>query len=624
VQGAGTHVRSLLSLRNGAQHVVVEGLEFRNAHIDFAHDGLFPGHNASGIYVEDASHVVIRDCELHGNGNGLFSAPGTVDLRVERNYLWGNGNVGRALEHNSYTETDGIVFEGNRYGPLCSGCLGNNLKDRSAGTVIRYNFIEGGNRALDLVHAQTDDEDFTMRVASTPTYVYGNVFIKIDDTTQSQVVHFGGDDDTFPETYRRTLRFYNNTVYSTRAVRTTFFHADAPAPDLDIRNCIFVTPSSSQIYLLDSSTSTGATVAIVNSYLPPTWDVSVEAALDAVVTTTGVTTGTTPGFVDGAAFDFHLVPNATVRNGGAALAAASRRCCSSTWRTWPPLRATQTARSTSARSRSATATASPWWPPTVASRPSVTAGSSPCRTAAPARTAERSPATGVAAAAAFRSAHHRPGSRWAWVSWACSRGASEGVAQRDVNRPARAAEEPSAMGRPRAVHHHQRVGLGAVPELTLVAPAENLRARHSEADVHADGAHDGVVANAAAHAQLQVVEPEALLAARVPHVGESGQPEVLADGHAQLEVGLPQARAARFAVAQALREEATVAHGPAATKAMDVRPHAQRVVGADGVSEVLAAEDRPYAKAAREHDARGQRGIRADLGEDAEVAPVAR
>ena len=266
----------------------------------------------------------------------------------------------------------------------------------------------------------------------------------------------------------------------------------------------------------------------------------------------------------------------------------------------------------------------PWWPPTVASRPSVTAGSSPSRTAAPARTAERSPATGVAAAAAFRSAHHRPGSRWAWVSWACSRGASEGVAQRDVNRPARAAEEPSAMGRPRAVHHHQRVGLGAVPELTLVAPAENLRARHSEADVHADGAHDGVVANAAAHAQLQVVEPEALLAARVPHVGESGQPEVLADGHAQLEVGLPQARAARFAVAQALREEATVAHGPAATKAMDVRPHAQRVVGADGVSEVLAAEDRPYAKAAREHDARRQRGIRADLGEDAEVAPVAR
>ncbi|MCA9534951.1 MAG: right-handed parallel beta-helix repeat-containing protein [Myxococcales bacterium] len=319
VQGANTHVRALLSLRNGASNVIVEGLEFRNAHIDYAHDGLFPGHNASGIYVEDASHVVIRDCELHGNGNGLFSAPGTVDLRVERNYLWGNGNVGRAFEHNSYTETDGIVFEGNRYGPLCSGCPGNNLKDRSAGTVIRYNFIEGGNRALDLVHAESDDADFTQRVATTPTYVYGNVFIKTDDTTQSQVVHFGGDDGSVPNNYRRALRFYNNTVYSTRAVRTTFFHCDAPAPDVDIRNSVFVTPSSSQIYLLDSSSSTGATVALVNSYLPPTWDVSVEVALDAAVTTTGVTTGTTPGFVNGPAFDFHLLPSAAVRDGGAAL-----------------------------------------------------------------------------------------------------------------------------------------------------------------------------------------------------------------------------------------------------------------------------------------------------------------
>jgi hypothetical protein len=242
-----------------------------------------------------------------------------VDLRVERNYLWGNGNVGRAFEHNSYTETDGIVFEGNRYGPLCSGCPGNNLKDRSAGTVIRYNFIEGGNRALDLVHAETDDADFTQRVATTPTYVYGNVLIKTDDTTQSQVVHFGGDDGSVPDNYRRTLRFYNNTVYSTRAVRTTFFHCDAPAPDVDIRNSVFVTPSSSQIYLLDSSTSTGSTVAVVNSYLPPAWDVSVEVALDAVVTTTGVTTGTTPGFVDGPAFDFHLLPSAAVRDGGAAL-----------------------------------------------------------------------------------------------------------------------------------------------------------------------------------------------------------------------------------------------------------------------------------------------------------------
>ncbi len=42
--------------------------------------------------------------------------------------------------------------------PLWAGCApdcgGNNLKDRSAGLVVRYNWIEGGNRQLDLVDAE--------------------------------------------------------------------------------------------------------------------------------------------------------------------------------------------------------------------------------------------------------------------------------------------------------------------------------------------------------------------------------------------------------------------------------------------------------------------------------------
>lgn len=319
VAGANTHVRGLLSIRNGAANVVIEGLAFRHAHADYAHAGLFPGLNASGIYLEDGSHVIVRDCEFYRNGNGFFTAPGTADVRFERNYVYDNGNVNSTQEHNSYTESDGIVFEGNHYGPLLLGARGNSLKDRSAGTIIRYNFIDGGNRTLDLVEAETSDVDFTSRVASTPVYVYGNVLIKRDETTQSQVVHFGGDNGT-TSNYRRTLYFYNNTVYSTRAVRTTFFHFDADAPVVDVRNSIFVTPTSTQIYLLDSSTSVGASVALVNDYLPTGWSVSVSAALSATVSNTAVTTGTMPGFVDAATLDFHLLPTATVRDGGAGLA----------------------------------------------------------------------------------------------------------------------------------------------------------------------------------------------------------------------------------------------------------------------------------------------------------------
>lgn len=56
---------------------------------------------------------------------------------------------------------------------LCAGCLGNNLKDRSAGTVIRYNYIENANRQIDLV------ESSYVSIISDPSYrttlVYGNV-----------------------------------------------------------------------------------------------------------------------------------------------------------------------------------------------------------------------------------------------------------------------------------------------------------------------------------------------------------------------------------------------------------------------------------------------------------------
>ena len=65
---------------------------------------------------------------------------------------------GNLFHHNSYTAAIGITFEYNRYGPLLAGAGGNNLKDRSAGMVARYNWIEGGNRQLDLVDAEDSSQ----------------------------------------------------------------------------------------------------------------------------------------------------------------------------------------------------------------------------------------------------------------------------------------------------------------------------------------------------------------------------------------------------------------------------------------------------------------------------------
>src|SRR5438034_1366487 len=127
---------------------------------------------------------------LDGSGATTTSS----NVLVESCYLYDNGNSGSIFHHNNYTESRGITFQFNRFGPVCAGCSGNGLKDRSSGLVIRYNWFEGAvNRQLDLV----DAEDSSI-LRSDPNYhrayVYGNVII-VDPLSggNNDVVHFGGD-----------------------------------------------------------------------------------------------------------------------------------------------------------------------------------------------------------------------------------------------------------------------------------------------------------------------------------------------------------------------------------------------------------------------------------------------
>ena len=179
--------------------------------------------NAAPIYVEKAEHLVIRNCELHDGGNGLFAASsGTTvsrEILVEGNFVHDNGNAASAYEHNSYTAAIGIVFQFNRYGPPTAGTSGNGLKDRSAGLVVRYNWIEGGNRRLDLVDAE-DSSVIESDPAYRATHVEGNVLIEPEGAGNRQIVHYGGDSGNTAGCRKGTLSFHNNTVFSRRTDRT--------------------------------------------------------------------------------------------------------------------------------------------------------------------------------------------------------------------------------------------------------------------------------------------------------------------------------------------------------------------------------------------------------------------
>ncbi|MFJ4171136.1 hypothetical protein ACIPY3_16655 [Paenarthrobacter sp. NPDC089714] len=185
-------------------YVQVDGLEVRGAKPGntFTNSlGKVQGYTGFGacIWIERGQNITIADNEIHDCTNGVSSRSTsdnaktvTSNIRISRNYIYGNGVVGSEGIHNTYTESSGVIYEYNRFGPLRVGALGNAIKDRSSGTVVRYNSIEGGAHSIDLVEA----EDFFPVVKDNPayrtTYVYGNQ-IRKNGPVGGSVIHYGGD-----------------------------------------------------------------------------------------------------------------------------------------------------------------------------------------------------------------------------------------------------------------------------------------------------------------------------------------------------------------------------------------------------------------------------------------------
>ncbi len=170
--------------------------------------------NASSIFIESGENIFINNCIIHDSNNGLFASSATKNIRIAGNYIYDNGKEGSYYQHNVYTESNGIIFEYNYFGSLRENCGGNNLKDRSCGTVIRYNWIKNGNYQLDLVdssHSNIYNNAFYKK-----TYVYGNILIESENQGNTKIVHYGGDSSKKAQYRNGNLYFYNNTVISTR------------------------------------------------------------------------------------------------------------------------------------------------------------------------------------------------------------------------------------------------------------------------------------------------------------------------------------------------------------------------------------------------------------------------
>lgn len=301
-------------------HIEIENLEIRSGHnsYSFTDDNGSPGTyslNAASIHVEKVNTLTIRNCVIHDSGNGIFISSNSNDVLIEKNHIYGNGNVSSSFEHNTYTEANGITYQYNRFGPLRLGAGGNNLKDRSAGLVVRYNYIQGGNRLLDMV--ETGNSSIQNDPDYRKTFVYGNILIE-EDGGNSQVMHYGGDGGNSSSYRKGTLYFYNNSLYSIRAGTTTLARLSTNDETADIRNNIlYVTASGTSFAYLDAS----GIIEIRNNLIKSGWQNSHQGGgFNGTVTDDGSSIETNdPGFNNGPAYDFSLLSTSLAINAGTGL-----------------------------------------------------------------------------------------------------------------------------------------------------------------------------------------------------------------------------------------------------------------------------------------------------------------
>ncbi|MEW6156034.1 MAG: Calx-beta domain-containing protein [Verrucomicrobiota bacterium] len=237
-------------------HIRIEKLHIRNGNKQFM---LTRGNGqtvpfssfASGIYVEFAEHLTIRHCEISGCGNGLFinskngGGGATQEISdhvlIEHCHIHDNGHVSSFSEHNIYTETAGITFQYNVIGPNASGAHGEGIKDRSAGTVIRYNKIltgkNGVGHAIWILQTQGGKGMIDQQPDYHTTHIYGNVIYNAPGGGSAMVRYSAGAED-IRVARRGPHYFYHNTLVN---------HANQTGPNGRWYTVALITPQQWEV-----------------------------------------------------------------------------------------------------------------------------------------------------------------------------------------------------------------------------------------------------------------------------------------------------------------------------------------------------------------------------------------
>jgi hypothetical protein len=171
----------------GADGCVVQGFEICNASNDTF--------NGAAIRINQASHVQVLDCEIHGcdmgimsNGDASADPPGGLDQWIEGCIIHGNGSFGDpGYNHNLYLGGTSVTLRGCEvYGSL----TGHNVKSRAHFNRFEFCYVhDSANREFDLV-----DDATNTSLPGSDSILLGCVIAKDPACAGNRnVIHFGQD-----------------------------------------------------------------------------------------------------------------------------------------------------------------------------------------------------------------------------------------------------------------------------------------------------------------------------------------------------------------------------------------------------------------------------------------------
>jgi len=213
--GRGRTPRAIVQFDPGADGGVLDGFELTGASNRTD--------NGAGVRINQANHVVIRNCDIHHNDMGIMSngngTPSTAAGQViEHSAIHNNGDDRLSgFNHNLYLGGTSVTL---RFCDVHQARTGHNIKSRAHFIRVEYCYVHGSaNREFDLV-----DSADTARPGSDAILI-GNIIVKAPQHSGNRgVIHFGQDGGG---ERNGTLYLIHNTVV------TPFI---SPVVDLSSRN----------------------------------------------------------------------------------------------------------------------------------------------------------------------------------------------------------------------------------------------------------------------------------------------------------------------------------------------------------------------------------------------------